>query len=203
MTRLARGGKWGFPSGGPQPWTGSARATPSRWSMRPEGQADEAHADVGEECPARWAPEQCAIRGVFVHGGRSVHRIETKSLWFSSTWTSAARARGSGGRPGFASDANASASRARPERTRPAPPRSAPGRGCARRPSPRRRLAPRGRPPTSRSITAAISAARVSDHPAVGQCQRLLRHDRLVASVALLTLAASNMVRNGMRSPLA
>ena len=55
MTRFARGGKWGLPSGGTQPCTGSARSHAVAVEHRARGQADEAHADVGQEAPPRAA----------------------------------------------------------------------------------------------------------------------------------------------------
>ena len=83
----------------------------------------------------------------------------------SSTWTSAERARASGGAAFFPSDANASASRARPAA------HSARSASVGARPRMRSKAestkAPRacGPPPTSLSITDAISPARVKTIP--------------------------------------
>ncbi len=51
MTLLAFGGKCGLPSGGAQA-PSEPRATPSRCEHGAQGQAGEAHAQVGEEGPA-------------------------------------------------------------------------------------------------------------------------------------------------------
>ena len=126
-----------------------------------------------------------------VHRGRSVHRIVTKSLWFSSTWTSADRARASGCEAGLGRGFGARSARGQPRQARlalgPLGGGRRRGRGPARRPRSRTPIATGGSPsPTSRSIAAAISAGAGQDHPAVGQRQGLLRHDRLVPAVALL-----------------
>ena len=136
---------------------GSARTMPSRWSIAPSARPTKPM-PVSARKPGGVGPEQSQSAHVWFMAVASVHRIVTKSLWFSSTWTSADRARASG---------VAGARRlGRERRSQPGEARRAlgplrrgrrPGRGCARRPSPRRPSAtqvgcrPRGRsPPRSR-----------------------------------------------------
>src|SRR5262249_7571283 len=127
---------------------------------RPEREPHKIHAGVGQEASASRAGASAA-RGVFAHGWRSLHRIETKSLWFKSTCTNAERARASGELAFFPSEAKESARRARPVA------HSSRSESVAVLPSIRSKAqltkAPRvSRPlPISLSITSAISPARL------------------------------------------
>ena len=116
------------------------------------------------------------------------HRIETKSLWFKSTWTSAARAFKRA--TGSASPSDAKTPRSRSS----AVAHSACSPSVGVRPSTRSnaettkaaRAAAVSLSPTSLSIAVGDLRAPRQRHAAIDQGQGLLGHDRFVAAVAFL-----------------
>ena len=119
----------------------------------------------------------------------AAHRIETKSLWFKSTWTSAARAFRWGSVPALRSDTKTPLEPLkRISAFGPLAVRRRSAQHALERRDARKPIGPRAyrfrRPRLS--IVAAISAARCQRNLAIGQGQGLLGHDRFVAAVAFL-----------------